>query len=108
MEDFALDIIVGKGPSARSIRIDLPKFALIGATTRAGLLSSPLRDRFGSIFRLDFYEIEDIQKIIKRSAKLLDIKLDDECIHMLAKSSRRTPRTANRILKRIRDFAIVR
>lgn len=108
MEDFALDIIVGKGPSARSIRIDLPKFTLIGATTRAGLLSSPLRDRFGSIFRLDFYKIEDIRKIIKRSAKLLDIKLNDECIHILARSSRRTPRTANRLLKRIRDYALVK
>ncbi|MDD5605957.1 MAG: Holliday junction branch migration DNA helicase RuvB [Patescibacteria group bacterium] len=108
MEDYALDIIVGKGPSARSIKIDLPKFTLIGATTRAGLLSSPLRDRFGSIFRLDFYDVEDIQAIIKRSAKLLGIILNEECIDVLAHASRRTPRTANRILKRVRDFALVK
>lgn len=108
MEDYALDLIVGKGPSARSIKIDLPKFTLIGATTRAGLLSSPLRERFGSIFRLDFYAIEDITRILKRSAKLLSVELDAGSIDLLARASRRTPRTANRILKRVRDFALVK
>ncbi|RLC37700.1 Holliday junction branch migration DNA helicase RuvB [candidate division Kazan bacterium] len=108
MEDYYLDIIVGKGPSARSLKLDLPKFTLIGATTRIGLISSPLRDRFGSNYRLDFYEIADIEKILQRSSRILNVKLSDECIKIIARSSRRTPRTANRILKRIRDFALVK
>lgn len=108
MEDYYLDIIVGKGPSARSLKLDLPKFTLIGATTRVGLLSSPLRDRFGSTYRLDFYETKDIEQILMRSSRILKIDLDDECKNVIARSSRRTPRTANRILKRIRDFALVK
>ncbi|OGB74795.1 Holliday junction DNA helicase RuvB [candidate division Kazan bacterium RIFCSPHIGHO2_01_FULL_49_10] len=107
MEDFALDIIIGKGPSARSIRLDLPKFTLIGATTRAGALSSPLRDRFGSTYRLDFYEPVDIQKIVERSARILKVDLSADQSMMIAAASRRTPRTANRLLKRVRDFAQV-
>lgn len=108
MEDFALDIIIGKGPSARTLRLDLPKFTLIGATTRIGLLSSPLRDRFGSILRLNFYSEEDIKKIILRSAKILKIEIDNEATEEIAKCSRRTPRVANRLLKRVRDYAQVK
>lgn len=107
MEDFAIDVVIGKGPSARSIRLDLPKFTLIGATTRAGALSSPLRDRFGSTYRLDFYQEADIQKILERSARILKIALPPDQSTMIAAASRRTPRTANRLLKRIRDFAQV-
>lgn len=107
MEDFALDIVIGKGPSARTLRLDLPKFTLIGATTRMASLSSPLRDRFGMVYRLDFYEAEDIKKIINRSAKILDIKIDEKGLHSIADCSRRTPRIANRLLKRVRDFAQV-
>jgi Holliday junction DNA helicase RuvB len=107
MEDFAIDVVIGKGPSARSIRLDLPKFTLIGATTRAGALSSPLRDRFGSTYRLDFYLPTDIQKILARSARILKIDLSSDQSTMIAAASRRTPRTANRLLKRIRDFAQV-
>jgi holliday junction DNA helicase RuvB len=107
MEDYALDIIIGKGPAARSMRLDLPKFTLIGATTKVGSLSAPLRDRFGHIYKLDFYQEDEIQSIIKRSSKLLDIKIDDGGIAEIAKSARRTPRIANRLLKRIRDFATV-
>jgi len=107
MEDYALDIIIGKGPATRSMRINLPKFTLIGATTKAGSLSSPLRDRFGHIYKLDFYTIEEMESIIRRSAKILDIKIDDEAIKEVSRSSRRTPRIANRLLKRIRDFAEV-
>lgn len=107
MEDYALDIIIGKGPATRSMRINLPKFTLIGATTKAGSLSSPLRDRFGHIFKLDFYEESEMESIIHRSAKLLNLKIDDGAIKEVAKSSRRTPRIANRLLKRIRDFAEV-
>lgn len=107
MEDYALDIIIGKGPSARSIRIDLPKFTLIGATTRAGQLTSPLRDRFGVIERLELYTPEQLQTIIKRSAGILDIPCDDDGALELAKRSRGTPRIANRLLKRVRDFAQV-
>ena len=107
MEDFAIDVVIGKGPSARSIRLDLPKFTLIGATTRAGALSSPLRDRFGATYRLDFYEEADIKKILERSAKILRIDLPITQAELIAHASRRTPRTANRILKRIRDFAQV-
>lgn len=108
MEDFVLDIIIGKGPSARSIRLDIPKFTLIGATTRIGLISSPLRDRFGVINRLNFYEDGEIEKIIKRSAKILKIIIDPDGAQELAKRSRRTPRIANRLLKRVRDYAQVK
>lgn len=107
MEDFALDIIIGKGPATRSMRINLPKFTLIGATTKAGLLSSPLRDRFGHIFKLDFYEDSEMESILKRSASILDIKIEDEAIREIARCSRKTPRIANRLLKRVRDFASV-
>lgn len=107
MEDFALDIIIGKGPSARSIRLDLSKFTLIGATTRAGSLSAPLRDRFGVLSKFEMYENEELAEIIKRSAKILNIEADDESIMEMAKRSRGTPRVANRILKRIRDFSQV-
>ncbi len=107
MEDYALDIIIGKGPSARSIRLDLPKFTLIGATTRAGMLTSPLRDRFGVINRLEMYSIIELQTIVKRSAGILNIKISNEGAHEIAKRSRGTPRIANRLLKRVRDFAQV-
>jgi len=108
MEDFALDIIIGKGPSARSIRLDLPKFTLIGATTRAGSLSSPLRDRFGVICKLDYYSDEELVKIIKRSSNILSIDITQEGTIEIAKRSRGTPRIANRILKRVRDYALVK
>jgi Holliday junction DNA helicase RuvB len=107
MEDYALDIIIGKGPSARSIRLDLPKFTLIGATTRAGLLTSPLRDRFGVICKLDFYNQEDLKRIVQRSANILNVKIDEEGALEIAKRSRGTPRIANRLLKRVRDYAQV-
>ncbi|MCK5412918.1 MAG: Holliday junction branch migration DNA helicase RuvB [Candidatus Pacebacteria bacterium] len=108
MEDYALDIIVGKGPSARTIRLDLPKFTLIGATTRIDLISSPLLNRFGISQRLDFYKDEDIQQIVKRSGKILDIDIDIDGAEKIAQSSRQTPRIANRLLKRVRDFAQVK
>lgn len=108
MEDYALDIIIGKGPSAKSIRIDLPKFTLIGATTRAGLLTAPLRDRFGVISRLELYGIEELKEIVKRSAGILDVEIDDEGAAEIASRSRGTPRIANRFLKRVRDFAQVK
>ena len=108
MEDYALDIIIGKGPSAKSIRLDLPKFTLIGATTRAGSLSAPLRDRFGVLSRLELYNIDDLVKIIKRSAGLLNVKIDDGGAVEIASRSRGTPRIANRFLKRVRDFAEVK
>ena len=108
MEDFALDIIIGKGPAAKSIRIDLPKFTLIGATTRAGLLSAPLRDRFGVISRLELYSVEDLKQIVIRSASLLNVNIDDEGAAEIASRSRGTPRIANRFLKRVRDFAQVK
>lgn len=107
MEDFMLDIVIGKGPSARSIRLDLPRFTLIGATTRIGLISSPLRDRFGIVHRLDFYNDGDIEKILKRSAKILSVILLDDGARIIAKRARKTPRIANRLLKRVRDFAQV-
>ena len=107
MEDFALDIIIGKGPSAKSIRLDLPKFTLIGATTRAGLLSPPLRDRFGVLARLELYTVDELKRIVKRSAKLLNVEIDDEGAGEIASRSRGTPRIANRLLKRVRDFAQV-
>ena len=107
MEDYALDIIIGKGPSARSLRIDLPKFTLIGATTKAGMLTSPLRDRFGVNLRLELYSPEDLVKIINRSSKLLNINIDADASYEIARRSRGTPRIANRFLKRVRDFAEV-
>ena len=108
MEDYALDIIIGKGPSARSIRLDLPKFTLIGATTRAGLLSSPLRDRFGVISRLELYTVEELVKIVMRSAKILEMEIETSGAAEIARRSRGTPRIANRLLKRARDYAQVR
>lgn len=107
LEDYALDIIIGKGPGARSIRLDLPVFTLIGATTRAGLLSSPLRDRFGVMCRLELYSIKELKEIILRSAKILNMKITEAGAHELAKCSRGTPRIANRILKRARDIVQV-
>ena len=107
MEDYKLDIVIGKGPAARSVRLDLPRFTLIGATTRTGSLAAPLRDRFGQSFRLEYYKNDDIQKIIERSADLLETKIDPEAAKMLATRSRLTPRIANRLLKRVRDFADV-
>jgi Holliday junction DNA helicase RuvB len=108
MEDYQLDIIIGQGPNARSIKLDLPKFTLVGATTRAGLLTSPLRDRFGVVFRLDFYSQEEIQQITLRSAKILNIKIEEDGAWEIAKRSRGTPRITNRLLRRIRDFAQVK
>jgi Holliday junction DNA helicase RuvB len=108
MEDFALDIMIGKGPSAKSIRLDLPKFTLIGATTRIGLLTSPLRDRFGIINRLELYTHNELELIVKRSAGILGIPIDDAAAAEIAKRSRGTPRIANRLLKRLRDFAQVK
>jgi len=108
LEDYALDIIIGKGPSARSIRLDLPKFTLIGATTRAGMLASPLRDRFGVMCNLDFYNTEDLKKIILRSSGIINIEINDTGAEEIARRSRGTPRIANRLLKRVRDYAIVR
>ena len=108
MEDYALDIIIGKGPSAKSIRLDLPKFTLIGATTRAGLLTAPLRDRFGVISRLELYTSEELVKIIMRSARLLNVEIDRMGALEIAARSRGTPRIANRLLKRVRDFAQVK
>lgn len=108
MEDFVLDIIVGKGPNAQSIRIDLEKFTLIGATTRSGMLSAPLRDRFGVLLSLNLYNPEDLTTIIKRSANILEIEIDDQGAYEIAKRSRGTPRIANRLLKRVRDYAIVK
>lgn len=108
MEDYALDIIIGKGPAAKSIRIDLPRFTLVGATTRAGLLTAPLRDRFGVISRLELYSPEDLCKIVMRSAGLLNVEIDSDGAAEIASRSRGTPRIANRFLKRVRDFAQVR
>ena len=107
LEDFSLDIIIGKGPTAKSIRIDLPKFTLIGATTKAGSLTTPLRDRFGIVERLDSYETKDLEKIVKRSSKILNVNIDDDAANEIAMRSRGTPRIANRILKRVRDYALV-
>jgi len=107
MEDFNLDIIIGQGPNARTLKLNLPKFTLVGATTRTGLLTSPLRDRFGVIFRLDFYIPEELKEIVSRSARLLHIKIEDEAALEIARRARGTPRIANRLLKRIRDFAQV-
>ncbi len=108
MEDYAIDIMIGKGPTARSIRLDLPHFTLVGATTRAGLLTAPLRDRFGVIHRLEFYSVEELTVIIRQSAAKLSVKIDEKGAVELARRSRGTPRLANRILKRVRDFAQVK
>ena len=105
MEDYKLDVIIGKGPSARTLQLDLPKFTLIGATTRLGSLSNPLRNRFGAIHRLEFYDDEEMKQIIHRSGKILGMTLDDSGAHEIARSSRKTPRVGNRIIKRVRDFA---
>ena len=108
MEDFFLDIVIGKGPAARSIRIDVPRFTLIGATTRTGLLTGPLRDRFGISYRLDYYSPEELAVIVKRSAAILGVEVDDQGAAEIASRSRGTPRLANRLLKRVRDYATVR
>ena len=107
LEDYTLDIIIGKGPSARSIRLDLPKFTLIGATTKAGSLTTPLRDRFGIVCRLELYTVEQLQEIVTRSATILDIDIDEQASNEIARRSRGTPRIANRILRRVRDYASV-
>lgn len=108
MEDFAIDIVIGKGASAKSIRLELPKFTLVGATTRAGMLTAPLRDRFGVVNRLEFYTIAELQEIILRSAKVLQVEIEEDGAAELARRSRGTPRLANRLLKRVRDFAQVK
>lgn len=107
LEDYTLDIIIGKGPSSRSIRLDLPKFTLIGATTKAGALTTPLRDRFGIIHRLELYSIEHLTTIVKRSSTILDVTIEPEAAKEIARRSRGTPRIANRLLKRVRDYAMV-
>ena len=107
LEDYTIDIIIGKGPSARSIRLDLPKFTLIGATTKAGALTTPLRDRFGIVNRLELYTVENLKKIVARSAKILGVKIDEAAAEEIARRSRGTPRIANRLLKRVRDYAAV-
>jgi Holliday junction DNA helicase RuvB len=108
MEDFALDLVIGKGPGARSVRLAMPRFTLVGATTRYAMVSAPLRDRFGSVFRLDFYDTETLARIVRRSATILRMELPDDSAHEIAARSRGTPRIANRILRRVRDFAQVR
>ena len=108
MEDYCIDIMIGKGSTARSVRLDLPKFTLVGATTRAGLLTAPLRDRFGMIYHLEFYTVEELQTIIMHSAKVLDVETEPGGALEMARRSRGTPRLANRILKRVRDFAQVK
>ncbi len=108
MEDFALDIVIGKGPSARSLRLDLPPFTMVGATTRAGSLTSPLRDRFGVVMRLEYYDDEDLARIVRRTARILDVPVEGQSAHELARRSRGTPRIANRLLRRLRDYAEVR
>ncbi|MFA6410318.1 MAG: Holliday junction branch migration DNA helicase RuvB [Candidatus Buchananbacteria bacterium] len=108
MEDYALDIVIGKGPSARTLRLDLPHFTIVGATTKVSLLSSPLRDRFGNIYHLNFYENDEIQQIINRAAKILNIEIESLASQKIANRARKTPRVANRLLKRVRDFAQVR
>ena len=108
MEDYAIDLVLGKGPSAKTMRIDLPKFTLVGATTKIGALSSPLRDRFGVVLRLDFYSKDELKEIIKRAAKILNVEIDNSGLEEIAKRARKTPRIANRILKRVRDYAEVK
>ena len=108
MEDFALDIIIGKGPSARSIRLDLSRFTLIGATTRAGSLSAPLRDRFGVVCKFELYDEDELKEILRRTSKILDVEADEESLTEMARRSRGTPRVANRMMKRVRDFSQVK
>ncbi|MFH2136146.1 MAG: Holliday junction branch migration DNA helicase RuvB [Patescibacteria group bacterium] len=108
MEEYALDLVIGKGPGARTVRLNLPRFTIIGATTKVSMISSPLRDRFGATYHLNFYEDEDIGKIISRSAKILNIKIDEGAVELLSNRARKTPRVANRILKRVRDYAEVK
>ena len=108
MEDYVLDIIVGKGPAARTLRLPLERFTMIGATTKMNLLSGPLRDRFGHVYHLEFYEPEDIEKIVNRNARILDVVIDDEATKLISTRARRTPRIANRLLKRVRDYAEVK
>jgi Holliday junction DNA helicase RuvB len=107
MEDYKLDIMIGKGPGARSVRLDLPKFTVIGATTRTGALAAPLRDRFGHIYRLEFYETDEISRIISRTASILGTKIEEPAASLLSTRARLTPRIANRLLKRVRDYADV-
>ena len=108
MEDYQLDIMIGEGPAARSIKLDLPPFTLVGATTRAGSLTSPLRDRFGIVLRLEFYNIQDLTEIVKRSAHILDLFIDQAGAEEIARRARGTPRIANRLLRRVRDYAEVK
>jgi Holliday junction DNA helicase RuvB len=108
MEDFALDVMIGKGPSARSLRLSLPAFTVVGATTRVGSLTAPLRDRFGAIYRMEYYDLDSLRKIVKRSAKILKIPADEEGINEIGSRARGTPRIVNRLLKRVRDYAQVR
>ncbi len=108
MEDYVIDVVIGKGAAAKSIRMDLPKFTLVGATTRAGMLSAPLRDRFGVVNRLEFYEVDELAEIIRRSAKIFNVDIDGQGAYEIARRSRGTPRLANRLLKRVRDFAQVK
>ncbi|MGH9223783.1 MAG: Holliday junction branch migration DNA helicase RuvB, partial [Acidimicrobiales bacterium] len=108
MEDFQLDIVIGRGPSARSIRLDLPRFTLVGATTRTGLITGPLRDRFGFVARLDYYEVDELEAIVRRTARILDVHTEPEGALEIARRARGTPRIANRLLKRVRDYAQVR
>mgnify|MGYP003322594865 FL=1 len=108
MEDYRLDIMIGEGPSARSVKLDLPPFTLIGATTRAGMLTNPLRDRFGIVARLEFYDQKELSKIVQRSAKLLEVEIDSKGALEIAKRSRGTPRIVNRLLRRVRDYADVK
>jgi Holliday junction DNA helicase RuvB len=108
LEDFELDIVIGQGPGARSVKVPIERFTLVGATTRAGLLTSPLRARFGIVHRLDFYTAEDIEIIVRRSARILDVPIEEEASKEIARRSRGTPRVANRLLRRVRDFAQVR
>ena len=108
MEDFCIDIMIGKGPAAKSVRMKLPKFTLIGATTRVGMLTAPLRDRFGIIHRLQFYTDNELAQVIKRTAEILEIEIDEQGAYAIAKRSRGTPRIANRLIKRVSDYAIVK
>jgi Holliday junction DNA helicase RuvB len=108
MEDYSIDIVIGKGPAARSLRLDLPQFTLIGATTRTGLLTGPLRDRFGMAFRLEYYTVDELALIVRRSAGILGVTIDEDGAAEIARRSRGTPRLANRLLKRVRDYAQVR
>lgn len=108
MEDYAIDLVIGKGPAAKTMRLKLPRFTLIGATTKMSMLSSPLRDRFGAVYRLQFYSEDHITEILMRSSRLLSVQIDEQAARVLARSSRQTPRIANRLLKRVRDFAMVK